>query len=185
MTGGRESLMRHWRCIGATLAVLIVLVAGPARAQTTIDLERSFADALTAVPTGALDVTGSFYVPAYSSVSMSQGKLRADFSVTLAIHNASETKPLVLKRIAYFDGTGKQVDSYLKRPIALKPFGTVDIYIPELDVRAGTGANFIVDWASAGEVAEPVVETLMFGSVGNRHFSFVSQGRAIKIVGGK
>jgi hypothetical protein len=30
-----------------------------------------------------------------------------------------------------------------------------------------------------------VVETLMFGSVGNRHFSFVSQGRAIKIVRGK
>ena len=185
MTGGRESLMRHWRCIGAALAVLIVLVAGPARAQTTVDLERSFADALTTVPTGALDVTGSFYVPAYSSVSMSQGKLRADFSVTLSIHNASETKPLVLNRIAYFDGNGKQVDSYLKRPIALKPFGTVDIYIPELDVRAGTGANFIVDWASAGGIAEPVVETLMFGSVGNRHFSFVSQGRAIKIVGGK
>ncbi|HSR78668.1 MAG TPA: DUF3124 domain-containing protein [Xanthobacteraceae bacterium] len=177
--------MRHWRCIGAALAVLIVLVADPARAQTTVDLERSFADALTTIPTGALDVTGSFYVPAYSSVSMSQGKLRADFSVTLSIHNASEAKPLVLNRIAYFDGNGKQVDSYLKRPIALKPFGTVDIYIPELDVRAGTGANFIVDWASAGEIAEPVVETLMFGSVGNRHFSFVSQGRAIKIVGGK
>jgi len=177
--------MRHWRCVGAALAALVVLVVGPARAQTTVDLERSFGDALTTVPTGALDVTGSFYVPAYSSVSMSQGKLRADFSVTLSIHNASETKPLVLNRIAYFDGNGKQVDSYLKRSIALKPFGTVDIYISELDVRAGTGANFIVDWASAGEIAEPVVETLMFGSVGNRHFSFVSQGRAIKIVGGR
>jgi hypothetical protein len=177
--------MRQWRLIGAVLAVLIVPAVGAAQSQTTIDLERSFADALTTVPAGALDVSGSFYVPAYSSVSMSQGKLRADFSVTLSIHNASETKPLVLKRIAYFDGNGKQVDSYLKRPIALKPFGTVDIYIPELDVRAGTGANFVVDWASAGEIAEPVVETLMFGSVGNRHFSFVSQGRAIKIVGGK
>ena len=49
----------------------------------------------------------------------------------------------------------------------------------------GLGANFVVDWASAGEIAEPVIETLMFGSVGNRHFSFVSQGRATKIVGGK
>jgi hypothetical protein len=177
--------MRQWRSIGVVLALLLVPAVGAAQSQTTIDLERLFADALTTVPADALDVSGSFYVPAYSSVSMSQGKLRADFSVTLSIHNASEAKPLVLKRIAYFDGNGKQVDSYLKRPIALKPFGTVDIYIPELDVRAGIGANFIVDWASAGEIAEPVVETLMFGSVGNRHFSFVSQGRAIKIVGGK
>ena len=52
-----------------------------------------------------------------------------------------KAKPLVLKRIAYFDGNGKQVDSYLKQPIALKPFGTVDIYIPEQDVRGGLGAN--------------------------------------------
>ena len=177
--------MGHWRCGAAALVVLIALVAGPARGQTAVDLQRAFPEALTAVPSGALDVTGSFYVPAYSSVSMSQGKLRADFSVTLAIHNASESKPLVLKRIAYFDGNGKQVDSYLKQPIALKPFGTVDIYIPEQDVRGGLGANFVVDWASAGEIAEPVIETLMFGSVGNRHFSFVSQGRATKIAGGK
>ncbi len=89
----------------------------------------------------------------------------------------------MLKRVAYFDGNGKLVDTYVKAPIALKPFATVEVYIPEQDVRAGTGANFIVDWASAGEIAEPVVECLMFGSVGNRHFSFISQGRAIKLVG--
>ena len=35
-------------------------------------------------------VSGAFYVPVYSSVSMSQGKLRADFSVTLSVHNASK-----------------------------------------------------------------------------------------------
>jgi hypothetical protein len=63
-------------------------------------------------------------VPVYSSVSMSQGKLRADFSVTLSVHNASETRPLVLTRIAYYDTAGKLVESYLKSPIALKPFST-------------------------------------------------------------
>jgi Protein of unknown function (DUF3124) len=180
-----EDVMRQWQSVGVALVALVALLGGAARGQPAVDLEKAFAGALTTVPTGALDVSGSFYVPAYSSVSMSQGKLRADFSVTLSIHNASESKPLVLKRIAYFDGNGKEIDRYLKRPIALKPFATIEVYIPELDTRAGTGANFIVDWASAGEIAEPVVETLMFGSVGNRHFSFVSQGRAIKIVGGK
>jgi len=176
--------MRHWQAAGMLLLALTVVPA-PVRAQPANNLEHAFASALTELPKGELNVAGSFYVPAYSSVSMSQGKLRADFSVTLSIHNASETKPLVLKRVGYFDGNGKLIDSYVKQPIALKPFGTVEVYIPEQDVRGGTGANFVVDWASAGEIAEPVVEALMFGSVGNRHFSFISQGREIKLVGTK
>jgi hypothetical protein len=122
-------------------------------------------------------------VPVYSSVAMSQGKVRADFSVTLSIHNASESRPLVLKRIAYFDTAGKMVESYLKAPIALKPFSTVEVFIPTTDVRGGTGANFAVDWAATGEIAEPAVEALMVGSIGSGHYAFISQGRPIKLVG--
>ena len=92
---------------------------------------RHFAGSLTAVPAENLGVSGAFYVPVYSSVSMSQGKLRADFSVTLSIHNASETRPLVLKRIAYFDTAGKMVESYLKAPVALKPFSTIEVFIAD------------------------------------------------------
>ncbi|MBO4226293.1 DUF3124 domain-containing protein [Bradyrhizobium neotropicale] len=138
---------------------------------------------MTAVPAENLAVSGSFYVPVYSSVSMSQGRLRADFSVTLSVHNTSETKPLVLKRIAYFDTEGKPVESYLKAPIALKPFATIEVFIAISDVRGGTGANFVVDWAATGEIAEPAVEALMVGSVGPGHYAFISQGRPIRIVG--
>ncbi|WP_454634266.1 DUF3124 domain-containing protein [Bradyrhizobium cenepequi] len=146
-------------------------------------IEQGFASSLTAVPTENLAVSGSFYVPVYSSVSMSQGRLRADFSVTLSIHNTSETKPLVLKRIAYFDTEGKLVESYLKAPIALRPFATIEVFIATSDVRGGTGANFVVDWAATGEIAEPAVEALMVGSVGPGHYAFISQGRPIRIVG--
>ena len=120
-----------------------------AQAQAAGNIEQTFAGSLTAVPAENLAVTGAFYVPVYSSVSMSQGKLRADFSVTLSIHNASETRPLVLKRIAYFDTVGKMVESYLKAPVALKPFSTVEVFIAATDVRGGTGANFVVDWAAS------------------------------------
>ena len=173
------------RFAGALGIALAFALAPPAQSQTQPSLEQANAAALTPVPAGELNVTGAFYVPAYSSVLLSQGKLRVDFAVTLSIHNASQDKPLVLRRIAYFDGSGKLVEDYLKQPIALKPFATVEVYIPEQDVRAGTGANFLVDWASVGEIAEPVTEALMLGSVGNRHFSFISQGRAIKIMSGK
>ncbi len=154
-----------------------------ASAQTGPGIEQRFASSLTALPSEKLGVTGSFYVPAYSSVSMSQSKLRADFSVTLSVHNASETRPLVLRRIAYFDTGGRMVESYLKAPVALKPFSTIEVFVPTTDVRGGTGANFVVDWAATAEIAEPVVEALMVGGLGNGHYAFISQGRPIKVVG--
>ena len=157
----------------------------PAAAQSKVSLEQGFADSLTTMPKEDLGVSGGFYVPAYSSVAMSQGKLRVDFSVTLSVHNASETQPLVVKRIAYFDTSGKMVESYLKQPAALKPLATVTLFIPTDDVRGGTGANFIVDWAATGEIAEPVVEALMVGGVANAHYAFISQGRPTRTVGKK
>ena len=167
----------------AILAALSMLDASPIRAQTTGAIEQNFAGSLTAMPTENLAVSGAFYVPVYSSVSMSAGKLRADFSVTLSVHNASETRPLVLKRIAYFETTGKMVESYLKTPVALKPFSTVEVFIATTDVRGGTGANFVVDWAATSEIAEPAVEALMVGSIGAGHYAFISQGRPIRVVG--
>ncbi len=83
--------------------------------------------------------------PVYSSVSMSQGKLRADFSVTLSVHNTSETRPLVLKRIAYFDTSGKMVESYLKSPIALKPFATVEVVRSPPPIPAAAPAR--ISWS--------------------------------------
>jgi hypothetical protein len=163
-----------------TLGAATLLPPSPARAQKAAPIEQGFAGSLTALPDAPLSATGSFYVPAYSSVSMSQGRLRADFSVTLSIHNASETMPLVLNRVAYFDTAGKMVESYLKAPVALKPFSTIEVFIPASDTRGGTGANFVVDWAASGEIAEPVVEALMIGSLANGHYAFISQGRATK-----
>ncbi|WP_456619767.1 MULTISPECIES: DUF3124 domain-containing protein [unclassified Bradyrhizobium] len=171
--------------LAAAMLLCPLTLAAPAAAQSKVNIEQSFADSLTALPKEDLGVSGGFYVPAYSSVAMSQGKLRVDFSVTLSVHNASETQPLVVKRIAYFDTTGKQVESYLKAPVALKPLATVSVFIPTDDVRGGTGANFIVDWAATGEIAEPAVEALMVGGVANAHYAFISQGRPTRTAGKK
>lgn len=168
------------------MACLLLVQIAAVRAQGGApggNIEQNFSASLTAVPAEPLAVSGAFYVPVYSSVSMAQGKLRADFSVTLSVHNASETRPLVLKRVAYFDTSGKMVESYLKAPIALRPFSTIEVFIPTSDVRGGTGANFVVDWAATGEIAEPAVEALMVGGVGAGHYAFISQGRPIRLVG--
>ena len=179
--------MHQMRFVVPLLAGLLCPLAliAPALAESKVDIEQTFAGSLAPVPKEELGVSGGFYVPAYSSVAMSQGKLRVDFSVTLSVHNASETQALVVRRIAYFDTAGKQVESYLKAPVAVKPLATISIFIPTDDVRGGTGANFIVDWAATGEIAEPVVEALMVGGVANAHYAFISQGRPTRTVGKK
>ena len=128
----------------AILAALSIHYCPAASAQTGT-IEQNFAASLTAVPAENLAVSGAFYVPVYSSVSMSQGKLRADFSVTLSVHNASETRPLVLKRIAYFDTSGKMVESYLKSPVALKPFATSKSSFPRMTCAAERGP---ISWST-------------------------------------
>jgi len=120
----------HIRTERLWLAVVIWLLpmqTPAAQAQSAVRIEQTFSGSLTAMPSENLGVSGAFYIPVYSSVAMSQGKLRADFSVTLSIHNASETRPLVLRRVAYFDTGGKMVENYLKAPVALKPFSTVEV----------------------------------------------------------
>jgi Protein of unknown function (DUF3124) len=169
--------------VSVILTGLLLAPVAAAQAQPAPGIEQSFSGSLTAMPSEKPGVSGAFYVPVYSSVAMTPGKLRADFSVTLSIHNASETQPLVLRRIAYFDTAGKMVESYLKAPVALKPFSTIEVFVSATDVRGGTGANFVVDWAATGEIAEPVVEALMFGGLGNGHYAFISQGRPIRVTG--
>jgi hypothetical protein len=175
--------MRTGPLVLAVLACLSITYAPAAQAEAAGGVEQTFANSLTALPTENVAATGSFYVPVYSSVSMSQGKVRADFSVTLSIHNASETRPLVLRRIAYFDTSGNMVESYLKGPVALKPFSTIEVFVPTTDIRGGTGANFVVDWAATDEIAEPVVEALMVGGIGSGHYAFTTQGRPVKVIG--
>src|SRR5262245_46566782 len=109
-----------------TFAVLIpaMLVIKPAYAQqkSDDDLAVMFSKSLTSVPDPTLLTNkGTFYVPAFSSVRMERGKTRLDLAVTLSIHNSSETKPLVLNRIDYFDTSGTLVQRFLTENIALRP----------------------------------------------------------------
>ncbi len=166
----------------AALAALLLL-AVPAGAQDPL---AGFADSLAPLPdAGSLTLRGSVYVPAYSALRTGSGKAKQDFAVTLSVQNAAEDKVLVLERIDYFDTAGKLVQKFLTTPVAVKPFGTVEIFVAKDDTRGGTGANFVVGWAAQGPIAEPVIETVMIGSQGNFSWSFVSQGRPIHTIGGK
>jgi hypothetical protein len=54
---------------------------------------------------------------------------------------------------------------------------------PAAPVRGGIGANFVVDRATAGKIAELAVAGLIVGGVGAGHYAFISQGRPVRLVG--
>lgn len=162
-----------------TLFAALLLLAGPAAAQAPADPLAASRAALVETNT-AVVVSGETYVPIHSSIRAGDGRTRIDLAVTLSIHNASETAALTLTRIDYFDGAGRLVQKYLDRPVAVRPFGTVEIFVAKSDVRGGTGANFVVGWGAATTVAEPVIEAVMIGEFANQSYSFVSLGRRIE-----
>lgn len=174
--------------MATALGLLAASAAPPVTAQSADGradaLAGGSAAALTDAPDrGSLTVRGAFYVPAYARLALAKGGHPVDLAVTLFVHNASDTKPLLVERIAYRDTAGALVQDYLAAPVAVRPFGTIEVFVPTQDVRGGTGAGFVVGWAAAGPIAEPVVETLILGSSGSQGYSFVGQGRPIRIVG--
>lgn len=129
-----------------------------------------------------LTVRGSVYVPAYASIR-GRNDQAGVLATLLRIDNTSATKPLVLERIEYFDTGGKLIQRYVDTPIALKPFGAIQIFIPADDNRGGPAANFIVTWTAVAPMAEPLVEAVVFGKVDGAGYSFVSPGRPIRMIG--
>jgi hypothetical protein len=175
-------------------AIALAIVGVIAHAETTgvaslpavNDFRAEFKDSLTTLPDpNDLSARGTIYVPAYSRVygAASGTNKLIEFSTTLRIDNTSSSKPLVIERIEYYDTAGRLVQSYLKDPIAMRPLGTIEVIIPAEDVRGGAASNFIVTWAGAGPIAEPMVEAVMIGSQENTSYSFISTGRPIRHIG--
>jgi hypothetical protein len=147
-------------------------VVSSARAQTAADSPAAFTGPLTEVPTvESLRTRQTVYVAAYSTVRLGGGKGKVDLATTLTVHNTSEKKPLILLRVDYFGTAGNLLYSYLAAPIAIRPFGSVETFVPAEDTRGGTGANFVVEWAADGQITEPLIEAVMIGTIGTQGYS--------------
>jgi len=125
---------------------------------------------------GALAIEAEVYVPVYSTVYAGQKTVHSNLAATLSIRNTSQTASIVVRGVRYFDTEGDMVSQFIDRPHSLGPMATADFFVDAADVRGGTGANFIVDWAADTAVSEPVIEAVMIGSIGARGISFISRG---------
>ena len=155
---------------------------GTALAQAPADHPASFRGSLVEPPsTHRLSIRQTVYVPAYSSIRLGSGRGKVDLATTLSIHNTSEQVALVLLRADYFDTSGTLIHRYVAEPIAVRPLGSVEAFVPAEDTRGGTGANFVVEWAAEQPISTPVVEAVMVGVIGTQGFSFVSRGTPMTV----
>jgi hypothetical protein len=119
----------------------------------------------------------TLYVPVYSNVYAGPKAVPHQLATMLSIHNIDPSNPITILKADYYDSNGKFIESYIKKPISLKPFNHTYFYLKEYDTRGGPGANFIVKWSAAKNVNRPVIEALMYGSRGG--ISFISSGRTV------
>ncbi len=118
------------------------------------------------------------YVPAYSHVYH-----RANdpylLTITLSVRNTSTDSPIVVKTVRYFDTKGREVKSYLDKPVRLPALGTTEVIVEREDSLGGSGANFLVEWYANTPVTEPIIEAIMIGTTSGQGISFARRGSVI------
>lgn len=119
------------------------------------------------------------YVPAYSHIYHDDGAPYL-LTITLSVRNTSLDHKIIVNSVRYFDTNGKEVKSYLAKPLPLSPLATTEFLVERDDVTGGSGANFLVEWVAEQEVTEPIIEAVMIDTKGQQGISFARSGRSVR-----
>lgn len=123
--------------------------------------------------------TKKVYVPVYSDIYQRTRNERTLLTSTLSIHNTSETDTLYISRLDYYNTEGKLVRKYIDAPIYLNTFETIEYVVDQDDDTGGSGANFVIEWYGS-EKLNPIFQAVMVGGLGNKSFSFTTDGVEIE-----
>ncbi len=127
-------------------------------------------------PLPAFPVSGSVYVPLYSSLYVGGRRSLKNLSATLSLRNTSADQALIVTSVTYFDGNGKAVVELLDVPHVLAPMATAEFYTDQSSTSGGPVATVIVGWGAETSVAPPLIEAVILGNYGAKSISFVSRG---------
>jgi hypothetical protein len=131
------------------------------------------------VPADRVAAGQTVYVPAYSSVLTSDQAQRFQLAVTMSVRNTDPDNPIVLVKARYYDGDGRVVRDYVKRPLRIGPMASTEFFVMEGDTSGGVSASFLVEWLAERRVSPPVVESVMVGTASTQGVSFVCPGRVL------
>lgn len=124
------------------------------------------------------------YVPAYSHIYYDNGD-PCLLTITLSVRNTSLDREIVVKSVRYFDTKGKEVKSYLTKPLRLPALATTEFLVERDDATGGSGANFLVEWIATQMVTEPIIEAVMIDTKGQQGISFARGGKPVREIAPK
>ncbi|MFN8370394.1 MAG: DUF3124 domain-containing protein [Bacteriovoracaceae bacterium] len=56
-----------------------------------------------------------------------------------------------------------------------------DFVVPEMDLKARTGANFLVTWHGENKVSRPIIESVMLGEVGTQRYRLHLEVKRLRV----
>jgi hypothetical protein len=131
------------------------------------------------IDSGRVVAGQTIYVPAYSSVFISDRAHSFNLAVTLSIRNTDRTHPIVVTSASYYDQDGQLVRDYLKKPLRIGPMASTEFFVTESDTSGGVSASFLVEWVAEQSVSAPLVESVMIGTASTQGVSFTCPGRVL------
>jgi len=125
--------------------------------------------------------SASIYVPVYSTIYYENKGRTIELTATVSVRNTDLKHRIILRSVDYYGTDGKLLKSYLTEPVEVLPMAAADFVIARTENSGGTGANFVVNWASETKVSEPLAEAVMVSTGSSQSISFVSRGQTIKV----
>lgn len=120
------------------------------------------------------------YVPIYSYIYYGNKFKKIDLTATLSIRNTDPVHSIEIISVNYYDSNGKLIKQHLDNLAQLGPLASTHFQVAESDLSGGLGASFLVKWKSSKGVSQPVIESVMIGTISAQGISFVCRGEAIR-----
>jgi hypothetical protein len=187
MSSGRRGQSRWWRIAAAS----VLIIAGISCGGTGTDGSKPVANpkpgtgrpGVTEVvePAEEKVVAGqAVYVPVYPHVYTADNAEPLNLAATLYVRNTDPARPIILTHVHYHDSGGKAIRDFLPKPLRIGPLASVDFFVKESDASGGASPSFVVDWVATEPASDPVVESVMIGTLGTQGISFTGAGRVIR-----
>jgi hypothetical protein len=119
-------------------------------------------------------------LPVYSHIYSRGARLTFDLTATMTVRNTDRQAEIILTRVSYYDMNGSLVPRVPDSPLRFGALTTTDFVIEESDRTGGTAPSFIVEWIADSPVSDPIIQSVMIGTISQQGISFLGNGKVLE-----
>ncbi len=166
------------KAIGLLLSFFLIGCSSGGEADPAI-VQKSEAYRYTAINTDNFPIKEVIYVPAYPEIHTVNERSKQQLTVTLSIRNTSRRDSIYLDKVEYYDSRGQLVKNFIDKTILLESLELASFVVEQKKEHRGSGASFLVYYASPVVDNVPEVQAVMIGAAGQQGLSFLTRGKVI------